>query len=228
MRILIFTFLLVTAMNAMQTARADDPAEIPLWKMRAAAQGTAPKDTPSITPYLPDPAKATGLAIVICPGGGYAHLAPHEGKDYALFLNQHGIAGFVLKYRLGSDGYHYPYITQDGIRAMRFVRANAAQWSIDPHRLGIMGSSAGGHLASTVMTHFDAGDASAADPIDRESCRPDFGILCYAVISFGDIAHVGSRQNLLGDHPSDDLIKLLSNELQVTPQTPPCFIWAGG
>ncbi len=110
---------------------------------------------------------------------------------------------------------------------MRFVRANAAQWSIDPHRLGIMGSSAGGHLASTVMTHFDAGDASAADPIDRESCRPDFGILCYAVISFGDIAHVGSRQNLLGDHPSDELIKLLSNELQVTPQTPPCFIWAG-
>ena len=163
--------------------------------------------------------------MVICPGGGYAHLAPHEGRDYALWLNQHGVAGFVLKSRLGSSGYRHPAMWQDASRAMRMVRAQAADWKIDPKRIGIMGSSAGGHLASTLLTHYDAGNADSADPIERQSSRPDLGILCYPVITFGEFAHVGSRDNLLGKNPSPDLVKLLSNELQVTTNTPTCFIW---
>ena len=163
--------------------------------------------------------------MVICPGGGYVQLAPHEGNDYALWLNQHGVTCFVLKYRLGSHGYHYPAEFQDVTRAVRLVRAKAADWKIDPHRVGIMGSSAGGHLASTLLTHFDFGDANAADPIERQSSRPDIGILCYAVITMNEYTHGGSRENLLGKHPSPKLVKLLSNELQVKTNTPPCFLW---
>ena len=118
--------------------------------------------------------------MVICPGGGYAHLAPHEGNDYALWLNQHGVTCFVLKYRLGSNGYRHPAMLQDAARAVRWVRAHADDYKIDPHRVGIMGSSAGGHLASTLLTHFDAGDTNSADVIERQSSRPDMGILCYA------------------------------------------------
>jgi acetyl esterase/lipase len=163
--------------------------------------------------------------MVICPGGGYGHLAAHEGKDYALWLNQHGVAGCVLKYRLGSNGYRHPAMLQDAARALRLVRARAADWKIDPHRVGIMGSSAGGHLASTLLTHFDAGIPEARDVVERQSSRPDLGILCYAVISLGDYAHRGSRANLLGTNPPPELVKLLSNELQVTSNTPPCFLW---
>jgi acetyl esterase/lipase len=114
---------------------------------------------------------------------------------------------------------------EDAARAIRLVRARAAEWQIDPKRVGIMGSSAGGHLASTLLTHFDSGNADATDPIDRQSSRPDLGILCYAVISMGENTHQGSKNNLLGKEPSPELVKLLSNELQVTSQTPPCFIW---
>src|SRR6202453_2478630 len=121
--------------------------------------------------------------MVICPGGAYQHLAPHEGNDYALWLNQHGVTCFVLKYRLGTHGYRHPAMLNDATRAVRWVRAHADEFKVDPHRVGIMGSSAGGHLASTLMTHFDAGQPAAADPIDRLSCRPDIGILCYPVIT---------------------------------------------
>jgi acetyl esterase/lipase len=198
----------------------------PLWPDKApGALGTDARDIPTLTAYRPDPAKATGASIVICPGGGYGGLAGHEGEGYAVWLNQHGITGFVLKYRLGSAGYRHPVMLQDAARAVRMVRHNAANWKIDPKRIGIMGSSAGGHLASTLLTHFDAGNSAATDPIDQESSRPDLGILCYAVISMGSNTHFGSRENLLGKTPSDADIELLSNEKQVTPSTPPCFIW---
>ncbi len=199
---------------------------IPLWSEAApGALGTAEHDVPTLTPFLPDPAKATGAAIVICPGGGYGGLAGHEGQGYAEWLADNGVAGLVLKYRLGSNGYRHPTMLNDAARAVRLARSKAADWKIDPKRIGIMGSSAGGHLASTLLTHFDMGKPDSQDPVDRESSRPDIGILCYAVITMGENTHGGSRQNLLGNNPSPELIEQLSNEKQVTPQTPPCFIW---
>jgi acetyl esterase/lipase len=222
-RLLNATFLLLslTLANAqMQTA-------IPLWPDGAPGQhGTTTNDIPTLTPYQPDPTNATGAAMVICPGGGYQHLAPHEGNDYALWLNQHGVTCFVLRYRLGSAGYHYPVEFQDGTRAMRWVRAHAADYKIDPHRIGMMGSSAGGHMTSMVLTHSDAGDPKAKDPVEQQSSRPDLGILCYAVISMGEYAHQGSKTNLLGPRPSKKMVKYLSGELQVTTNTPPCFLWS--
>jgi len=140
-------------------------------------------------------------------------------------LNQHGITCFVLKYRLGSHGYHYPVEFQDGTRAVRWVRTHAADYKIDPQRVGIMGSSAGGHLASMVLTHFDAGDKNSPDPVERQSSRPDIVILCYPVITMGEYTHQGSKDNLLGRNPPPELVKSLSSELQVTSSTPPCFIW---
>jgi len=189
------------------------------------ALGTEDKDKPSLTPYLPDSDKASGAAIVVCPGGGYGALAAHEGPDYALYLREQGIAAFVLKYRLGSHGYRHPRMLEDAQRALRLVRARAAEWNVDPKRVAIMGSSAGGHLASTAVTHFDVGQPAAADPVERQSSRPDLGILCYPVISMGPIAHGGSKTNLLGKTPDASLVELLSNEKQVTKDTPPCFVW---
>ena len=201
-------------------------AALPLWPQGApGALGDKDDDKPTLTAFLPAPEKATGAAIVICPGGGYAGLAPHEGAGYAEWLAEHGIAGIVLKYRLGSKGYRHPAMLNDAARAVRLTRAMADEWKIDPKRVGIMGSSAGGHLAATLLTHFDAGKADAADPVERLSSRPDLGILCYAVITMGPNAHAGSRNNLLGGSPSPELLELLSNEKQVTPETPPCFIW---
>jgi acetyl esterase/lipase len=184
-------------------------------------------DVPTLTPFWPsDASKATGAVMIICPGGGYGMLAAYEGKDYALFLADHGVTCFVLKYRLGSNGYHHPAVINDLQRAVRTVRANAPAWQIDAHRIGVMGSSAGGHLASTALTHFDSGNPDAGDPIDRADCRPDLGVLCYPVISMAEgTTHAGSRQNLLGEHPDAATVKFLSSELQVTPQTPPCFLF---
>lgn len=208
-------------------AHAQSTNTFPLWAEGApGALGTNADDIPTLTVYLPEPGKANGAAMVICPGGGYAHLASHEGKDYALWLNESGIAGFVLKYRLGPAGYHHPAMLQDAARAVRTVRARAGEWGVDTKRIGIIGSSAGGHLASTLVTHFDAGKPDAADAIERVSSRPDIGILCYPVITFGEFAHVGSRENLLGKTPAPELIESLSNERQVTKDTPPCFIWS--
>jgi acetyl esterase/lipase len=206
--------------------RAEMQPAIPLWPNGApGARGVSSDDIPALTPYLPAATNATGAALVICPGGSYAALAPLEGNDYALWLNQHGVTCFVLKYRLGSNGYHYPAEFQDVTRAIRWVRAHASEYKIDPHRIGIMGSSAGGHLAATLLTHFDAGDTNSADLVERQSSRPDRGILCYPVISMGEFAHEFSKDNLLGTNATPELVRLLSNELQVTSNTPPCFLW---
>ena len=220
MKLVLCCLVLFSALCRAQTS-------FPLWPEGApGALGKEDKDIPTLTVYLPDAAAATGAAMVIFPGGGYRALAQHEGKDYALWLNQHGVAGFVVKYRLGRDGYRHPRMLEDAARAVRTVRARAAEWKMDPRRVGVMGSSAGGHLASTLLTHFDAGNPNAADPVERESSRPDLGILCYAVITMtGPNAHAGSRRNLLDEDPPPELVKSLSSELQVTPQTSPCFIW---
>ncbi len=213
-------------LGCLASASAQSTNSFPLWPDGApGALGKTDKDTPTLTPYWPEPGKATGAAIVICPGGGYGGLAPSEGDHYARFFNEYGITAFVLKYRLGSSGYRHPAMLQDAARAVRTVRARADEWKLDPKRIGIIGSSAGGHLASTLMTHFDAGQPDAADPIEKMSSRPDLGILCYPVISFGEFAHKGSRKNLIGENPSPELVQNLSNELQVTKDTPTCFIW---
>lgn len=149
----------------------------------------------------------------------------HEGRQIAEWLNARGIAAFVLKYRLGPR-YHHPIELGDAKRALRTVRAQAAEFRVAPDRIGVWGFSAGGHLASTLGTHFDAGDPNAPEPIDRVSCRPDFMILAYPVISLeGEYVHKGSRRNLLGDDPDPKLVELLSNEKQVTAQTPPTFLF---
>src|SRR5690349_21315566 len=206
-------FVLFAFVVCSTLAQAQPSNSFPLWPDGApGALGKTDKDTPTLTAYLPDPASASGAAVVICPGGGYGGLANHEGEHYARFLNELGIAGFVLKYRLGSAGYRHPIMLQDAARAVRTVRARAGEWKLDPKRIGIMGSSAGGHLASTLLTHFDAGKPDADDPIERQSSRPDLGILCYPVISMINFAHKGSVKNLLGDNPSPELLKDLSNE----------------
>jgi acetyl esterase/lipase len=222
----IFRALVWVMVFAVVSLAAPPKVEL-LWTSGApGAQGNADEDKPSLTIYLPDQAKATGGGIMVCPGGGYQNLAmDHEGRQVAGWLNSLGIAAFVLKYRLGPR-YHHPVEMEDGQRAMRFVRFHAKEYGIAADRLGIWGFSAGGHLASTVGTHFDHGNPDATDPIDRESCRPDFMILAYPVISFiTPYVHKGSMRNLLGDHPDPALVRNLSNELQVTPQTPPTFLF---
>ena len=205
---------------------AADP--IRLWEGAApGALGQADHDIPTITPYLPAADKSSGTSIVVCPGGGYGGLAGHEGEGYAKWLADNGVAAFVLKYRLGSKGYRHPVMLGDVSRAIRLVRSRAGEWKLDAKRVGVMGSSAGGHLASTAVTHFDAGQADAADSVERQSSRPDFGVLCYAVISMEDgVTHGGSKANLLGKDPDPKLVELLSNEKQVTKDTPPCFVWS--
>jgi len=220
------TLAIVLLLSPARQAVGEIEEAVPLWPNGApGALGKEDKDIPTMTPYLPEAASATGAALVVCPGGGYGGLAQHEGNDYALWLNQHGITAFVLKYRLGSNGYRHPAMLNDAARALRLVRSRAGEWKIDPNRVGIMGSSAGGHLASTLLTHFDAGKPDADDPVERQSSRPDLGILCYPVITLGEYTHQGSKNNLLGKNPSPELVKLLSNELHVTKETPPCFIW---
>jgi acetyl esterase/lipase len=167
--------------------------------------------------------KPNGAAVVICPGGGYGGLVTGaEGHGIAKWLNRHGITGVVLEYRLPAGRSFVPLY--DAQRALRTVRAHAKDWNLDPARIGIMGFSAGGHLASTAGTHFDAGDAASADPVERLSCRPDFMILVYPVISMGPKGHGGSRNNLLGKNPDAKLVDLFSNEKQVTAKTPPTFL----
>jgi acetyl esterase/lipase len=216
--LLLFFFFIITMSYAQAT--------FPLWQNGAPdALGKEDKDNPTLTFYPPDSGKANGAAIVICPGGGYHHLAKHEGEDYAKFFSMHGVASLVLKYRLGADGYRHPAMLNDASRAIRIVRTEAAKWKINPGKIGIIGSSAGGHLASTLLTHFDLGNKASSDPVERVSSRPDFGILCYPVISMGEITHSGSKNNLLGDNPSPELVELLSNEKHVSKDMPPCFIW---
>ena len=196
---------------------------IKLWPNGApGALGSDPDDIPTLTPFLPSE-KSTGAAVIVCPGGGYTHLADHEGRPVAEWLNSIGITAFVLKYRIGPK-YHHPAPLQDAARAIRTVRARAAEWNIDPKRIGILGFSAGGHVASTIGTHFDAGNPSADDPIERVSSRPDLLVLIYPVITMGEFTHAGSKKQLIGKNASADMVKLLSNEEQITKQTPPTFL----
>ncbi len=184
---------------------------------------------PDLAIFLPSAKNATGEAVVICPGGGYRILAyDWEGSDIARWFSARGIAAFVLKYRLpGAMNNIEPHRSPilDAGRALRLVRYNAAAWNIDPEKIGIMGFSAGGHLASTLSTHFDAGDSGSDDPVERVSCRPDFSVLVYPVISFtAEFTHSGSREALLGEHPDQELVRNFSNELQVTAETPPAIL----
>ncbi len=196
--------------------------KIGLWNGRAAlGDGKVQEVEVFITVYRP--AQPNGTAIVICPGGGYGGLAVQpEGHGIAAWLNGHGVTGVVLEYRMPAGRHAVPLL--DAQRAIRTVRANAKAWNIDPARIGIIGFSAGGHLASTAATHFDAGKPDATDAVEKVSCRPDFAILIYPVISMGELSHGGSRNNLLGKDPTAELIELYSNEKQVTDKTPPTFL----
>lgn len=199
---------------------------LPLWSDAApGALGAEAEDVPTLTAYLPEEGKSTGASFLVLPGGGYGNLAGHEGEGYAKWLASQGIAAYVLRYRLGSSGYRHPVMLQDAARALRAVRAFARRDGLDPARIGIIGSSAGGHLASTLLVRHDGGQPEAADPIERESSRPDLGVLCYAVITSGEHAHRGSFNNLLGENPPDGLRQELSSELHVTKNTPPTFLW---
>jgi acetyl esterase/lipase len=174
--------------------------------------------------YLPGEEKNTGAAVVICPGGGYwIEAMDHEGYEIAEWLKSEGIAGIVLKYRLPYGNHEVP--SSDARRAMRIVRNHAKEWGINPDKIGIAGSSAGGHLASTVGTRFDYGNKQSTDPLEQLSCRPDFMLLLYPVISFNEeVGHMGSRKNLIGEGNDWKLAKQYSNELNVTEETPPCFL----
>jgi len=212
---------------AASTALAQTPETRLLWPSGApGALGDADSDKPAVTIYLPPADRASGAGVVIFPGGGYGHLSiDKEGKQIAEWLNARGVAGFVLRYRLGPR-YRHPIELGDAQRALRLVRVRAAEFRLSPDRIGVWGFSAGGHLASTLGTHFDAGKPEAADPIERVSCRPAFLILAYPVVTLLDpYAHKGSRRNLLGDNPDPALVSSLSNETQVTAQTPPAFLF---
>jgi acetyl esterase/lipase len=197
----------------------------PLWPEGAPElAGTPPGDAPVLTPYLPDGTMPTA-AIVVCPGGGYQMRAEHEAEPIARWLASLGIAGFVADYRVAP--YRHPIPLLDAQRAIRTVRARAGEWNVDPARVGILGFSAGGHLAATAATQWDRGHQGSADAIARESCRPDVAVLCYAVISFFHAQHMGSMANLLGE-PTPSLMerRALSADLNVSSQTPPTFLWS--
>jgi acetyl esterase/lipase len=193
------------------------------------AVGTEDADRPSLTLYSLPVGSNPHSAVVVCPGGGYAALAmDHEGRQIAEWLNSQGMAAYILKYRL-APRYHHPAMMLDVQRALRYVRDHAEPWGIAPQRIGVWGFSAGGHLASTAATHFDAGNPAAADPIDRVSSRPDFAILAYPVITCSEsFKHEGSCRNLLGADPDPKLAEYMSNEKQVTSQTPPTFLFHTG
>lgn len=227
MRIILLLCAATVAFAQRPAPILQDPETIPLWNGRApGAVGDEDLDKPTLTIYMPPHTDPGMTAVIIAPGGGYAHLSMNlEGREPANYFNAMGVAAFVLKYRLGPR-YHHPVELGDALRAIRMVRSRAAEWHIDANRIGIMGYSAGGHLASSASTKFDAGNASAADPIDRVSSRPDFAVLCYPVISMTEPwTHQGSKLNLLGEHPSEELAHSMSTETQVTAQTPPTFLY---
>ena len=238
MRFLLFTVFFATVLT--QTARSQEVLN--LWpdgavpNAIAGAQITEKAEpgtdgilrisnvsVPTLTAYLPPKDKATGAAVMVCPGGGYWILASgHEGEDIARWLNGLGVAAFVLKYRLPDEKimtnpHEVPLM--DAMQGMKLIRQNATRYGLDPNRLGVMGFSAGGHLASTLSTHYHRGTNAS------EQAKPNFAILMYPVVTFGDKAHTGSRDKLLGKlNTSPDLIAYYSNELQVTSQTPPTFL----
>lgn len=197
---------------------------IVLWPEGApGALGAKDADIPTLTPFLAEPDKATGAAVILCPGGGYALLDPLHGRPFAEWLNSIGVAGFVLKYRHAP--YRHPAPLQDAARAVRTVRARAAEWKLDPKRIGILGLSAGGHVASMIAVHFNAGDPGAEDRIERVSSRPDLLVLSVPVITMRPpFAHAGSVRNLLGQNPDPELLGSCSTDEHVTAETPPTFI----
>jgi acetyl esterase/lipase len=216
------------AAGGAQLPTVEQPRKILLWEHGApGALGTAESDQPTLEYFPPWGNNPSRTCVIVAPGGGYVFLASnHEGRQVANWFNAMGIAAFVLTYRLGPR-YHYPIELEDAQRAIRLVRSRATEFHADTDRIGMMGFSAGGHLASTAGTHFDAGNPNAEDPIDRVSSRPDFLILAYPVITMKPpYAHMGSVHALLGEHPDPKLQEMLSNELQVTPQTPPTFLFA--
>ncbi|MCE9530536.1 MAG: heparin lyase I family protein [Planctomycetes bacterium] len=196
-------------------------ARVSLWSDRAPnGDGTFEKSGLELKAFLPPPEKATGAAMVLCPGGGYIrHMVNYSIIDW---LSANGIATILLEYRLPEGRSKVPLF--DAQRALRITRAKAKEWKIDPKRVGILGFSAGGHVASSAATHFDSGRADDADPIERQSCRPDFTLLIYPVITMGDKAHAGSKAKLLGTDPKPALVRQFSNETQVTRESPPAFV----
>lgn len=204
----------------------DLPPWIPLWPDGAPlALGTTEADTPALRYFAPT-GPPLGAAMVVLPGGGYSHLAAHEGEGYARWLNELGFHAYELRYRLAPHGYRHPAMWMDATRAMRTVRSQAASVGFDPARIGIMGSSAGGHLAAHVTVKNDPGDPAASDPVERYSSRPDAAVLCYPVITMQTAGcHSGSRKNLLGENPSAELCRETSPDSHVTASTPPCFLW---
>ena len=208
-----------------------EPTTINLWGEKIPGPVSSdPKNVPTLTIQLADKDKANGTTVVICPGGGYSGRATgHEGVQIAAWLNDRGVHAFILKYRTVGES-KIPSPLEPGPmldvqRAIRTVRVKAKDYGVDSNRIGVWGFSAGGHLASTAATHFDDGKADAADPIDKVSCRPDFAILAYPVITMGDKTHGGTRNNLLGKQPNKTLIEFYSNDKQVTSKTPPTFLF---
>jgi len=208
-----------------------DPASITLWNDTIPGPNSKdPKIVPLMSVHLADKDKANGTAVVVCPGGGYSGRATgHEGQEIADWLNARGVHAFVLKYRTVNESQVasplQPGPMLDVQRALRIVRSKAGDYGIDPKRIGVWGFSAGGHLASTAATHFDEGMADAKEAIEKVSCRPDFAILAYPVITMGANTHGGSKRNLIGDKPDDKLVEFYSNEKQVTAKTPPTFLF---
>jgi acetyl esterase/lipase len=212
--------LLLVPLAAMQAA--DTPIHI--WPQGApGALGATEKDRPTLTPYLPD--NPSGAAMLIIPGGGYGRIYEGQAEPFALWLNEQGIAAFVLRYRLGTSGYRYPSQLQDAVEAMRQIREQAAKWKIDPHRIGAMGFSAGGHLLTTLLNRPEDGEVPGADTQGRASPRPDIAIVCYPVISMIAKPHQNSLKNLIGDAPGEELLVKTSSERQVRPGLPPVFLW---
>ena len=214
--------IILVILIAPSLVAAPKPERIALWNNRAPiGEGKFKEEDAWITVHRP--VKANGAAAIICPGGGYGGLVVGaEGHGIAAWLNRHGITGVVLQYRLPKGRSFVPLL--DAQRALRTVRFNAEKWNLKPDRIGIMGFSAGGHLASTAGIHFDGGKPKAANQVERVSCRPDFMILVYPVITMGPGTHQGSKNNLLGRNPPPKLVELFSNEKQVTDQTPPTFL----
>lgn len=199
---------------------------IPLWPGEPPhARGDAAQDRPTLDIYEPFGRTFADAAVLILPGGGYGGLSTQEGEGYAGLFQLWGFRSFVCNYRLGTHGYRHPAMLHDAARALRTVRAGAAGYGIDPHKIVVVGSSAGGHLAATLLTKWDQGQPGHADPVERVSSRPDLGVLCYPVITLGEGTHAGSRQNLLGDNPTPEQIAELSAERHVRGDTPPCFVW---
>lgn len=220
-RILVFLFVLAL-LPAAACGQSGKPETVKLWNGKA-PNGDGTFEDGDVTISVHKAEKPNGAAVVICPGGGYGGLVTGaEGHGIAAWLNRHGVTGVVLEYRLPKGRPFVPLL--DAQRAIRTVRANAKPWGVDPAKVGIMGFSAGGHLASTAGTHFDDGDPKAADAVGQASCRPDFMVLIYPVVTMGEKTHGGSKTNLLGKNPNAKLAELFSNEKQVTPKTPPAFL----